>query len=152
MHFFYLHYVVVFLISLVSLQHVDYVAYLLCSQDRRVYLRQWISNRSISGRTAALGPRRNYQVNAEMWAFMTSSLTTWGMSTKLSEYFLNWEAFIPLLFWCSVDSSARWVGWNGEERLRACGRGDDQCSLQCTWMCSCFEHIKLYNKMWIGWK
>lgn len=152
MHFFYLHYVVVFLISLVSLQHVDYVAYLLCSQDRRVYLRQWISNRSISGRTAALGPRRNYQVNAEMWAFMTSSLTTWGMSTKLSEYFLNWEAFIPLLFWCfcGLQCTVSGVEWGGETESLWEGRWSMLASVYVD--VQCFEHIKLYNKMWIGWK
>lgn len=61
-------------------------------------------------------------------------------------YKITWFYLIkthsPLLFLmfllkscCGLQCMVRGIGWGGE---RACGRGNHACSLQCTWMFSCF--------------
>jgi len=52
-----------------------------------VFLTMNCKSFNLRRRSAALGPRRNYPANAEMLAFMTSSLSTWGMSTTLTDFF-----------------------------------------------------------------
>ncbi len=79
-------------------------------------------------RSAALGPRRNYPVNAEMWAFMTSSLTHHpGNVFKMIWIYLKLKHSTILVFLLrcvdglTLPCMVSGIEWGGE---RSCGRGN----------------------------
>lgn len=121
-----------------SLRYVPFVL----SGETVVSLTMNCKSFNLRRRTAALGPRRNYPANAEMWAFMTSLLIT--LPGECLQYYLNFLTkthsslcCFGMKSFCGLQCMVSGIEWGGE---RACGRGNYACSLQCTWMFSWFVH------------
>lgn len=119
--------IVVYLFSMNTKCDLRYVPFVL---SRETCMSLTMNSKSINlrRRSAALGPRRNYPVNAEMWAFMTSSLThsppeeclqndlnfSW---IKTPYYYFGLLATVFSGLPCVVSG----IEWGGE---RSCGRGN----------------------------